>query len=317
MNATPHEGRRRNATAILLFISALFCWSAPSVGWAQGQVLVKVGGTILWEVGTHLAGFLVDKLFLDDCFDEKTGHMKKAEMEQAIKMLKERDQAHTAEYMAMASALRERMTRQEVEGVMMKTLEQINPVLAEHTRQIRSLEEVASNHRSLLKKLGEDAEFMRLVQAKHGAEIKKVQADIAELQEAYPRYTPGEQARILGASGFTFLLKRDNREAMRAFRMAHGFEPDNPGYLYGLAIAYRRDGQRDFADMLLATGIAKERTRTLKYSAWWRHSIERFQGPDRQWLEQARWDPIYGVRVRGMMRVPDVDLAGLKMPASS
>lgn len=129
------------------------------------------------------------------------------------------------------------------------------------------------------------------------------------LRKDYPRWDPNKQATQLAVAGMRSLVQRDNKEALRAFRFAHAFDPTDPGVLYGLAVATKRAGNREFAEMLLAKGIVAERRRSLKSIVWWKYAGERFQGQDRLWVEDARVDAVYGVFVPGVIAVPETTRA--------
>lgn len=132
--------------------------------------------------------------------------------------------------------------------------------------------------------------------AEQGTGKAPIDDEIAELRRACPQKEARAQAALLGARGFTFLVKRANPEAMRLFQLAHGLDPSNAGFVYGLAIAHRRDGQSDAAKTLVERGPALERARPLRYEQWWYDSIEKFQGPDRRWLEECRRNAVRAAR---------------------
>jgi peroxiredoxin len=298
---TPHTSRRKILIAIAVLTAAATSLGDLNPAIAQSQLAAEAGklavkGTIF--LGKQLAAVYVQKKIMDNFF--KDDQLDKAEFDRLLKKLMDQDALLQGQIQELSSQIRDKMSRREVEDLIMKSLNKINPQLAEHTRRIRELQKTAEPQRLLLDDLAKDTAFMKLIQAEQSTRLRNAEEEIKEFKRRYPWYETGQQARILGASGFNFLHKKDLPEAGRAFRLAHGFEPDNPGYLYGLAIVYRRDGQGDFAELLLARAVALERNHTLRYSTWWRNSIERFQGPDRFWLDSARWDPVYGVRVYGM-----------------
>jgi hypothetical protein len=138
------------------------------------------------------------------------------------------------------------------------------------------------------------------------ARISRAEQEIETLRRDYPRWKPDEQAEHLGAAGFRFLFKGNSREAARAFRFAHANDPTDACYLYGLAVAIRRNGQAEEAELYLARAVAAERKRSLVRSLLWNNVVERLQGDDRAWMEATRKDAVYGVYVPGTIRVPDV-----------
>ncbi len=140
---------------------------------------------------------------------------------------------------------------------------------------------------------------------RQGQRIRRVEEEIVSLREDYPRYKPGEQAEQLGVAGMRFLLKDDFKEALRAFRVAHAYDEGDPCYLYGMALAYRGLKQSEEAELYVARGVAADRKHSLVYSRVWTNMAEKLQTADHSWLEQRRADPQYGVRVPGMIRVPD------------
>ena len=302
--------RFRYVSTIAL-ISLFYGIASPTQSFGQSSDMASTVGPAVMKAAGILATIIVEKEIVDTVYDRVTGRLNKDEMERYVQLLIKRDSDHSARYAYMLSQLSSKMSRSEAEAIMMNTLNEIDPVLAEHTRKIRELQAVTDTQRQLVENLRKDSAVMSLVQQSQGAAIQRqaektsrLEAEFEEMKKAYPRYRPGQQAQMLGASGMIFLREGNNKEAMRAFRFAHAFDPNEAGFLYGLAVAHRRDGQTENAEMLLARGIVAERQRSMRYSEWWRNTIGGFQGPDRLWLEDARRDPIYGVYVRGLMRVP-------------
>lgn len=294
----------------------------------SGQLLLAQGGTgedksgLSW-VGKELAGMTIDKDLADPFYDKIRGNLNMSEFERRIEFLIERDKEHEEQYRRLRKMVNENMPRAKVEETMIQVLREINPRLAEHAQQIRDLQIATGNHQKLLKnhqqllnELQKDVGLISLVQkaqreeyqeglSMQGARITRVESEYADIRRDYPRWKPSEQAEHLGVAGMQFLLKGDNREAMRSLRFAHAFDPTEPGCLYALAVLHRREGKNDTAEILLARAVAAERRRPLTYNRWWKTSLERFQGPDRSWVEAARSNAIYGVFVPGTIRIPD------------
>jgi hypothetical protein len=131
------------------------------------------------------------------------------------------------------------------------------------------------------------------------AALGRIQSEMATFRKLYTTMKPREQAMQLGIEGMRLLKTRDGKEAIRAFQAAHGFDRTDPGHLYGLALAYRMESKLEIAELMAASGIAAERYRAL--DVWYTLTVERIQGAERRWLEEHRYDPVYGAYVPGVI----------------
>ena len=287
------------------------------------------------KAANHLFGYAVDKFLLDPLFDKSTGQPDMAEINRELEYIASRDRAHSQQIYDLQRAITERMTREEVKALIMNSLEQVDARLASQARQIHQHQSMLDLQQNVLSGLRSDVNYLAMVHRKFDKEVNEefarvneefarqsgrttqIEQELARVQRDYPRWTPQQQAALLGAAGMELLTRQNHKEALRVFRAAHGFDPGDAGHLYGLALAYRADNEEEFAKLLSSRAIALERKRPL--AKWYRLSIERFQGPRRVWLEEQRYDPIYGVFVPGLVQVPSTftsDKPSLERPSA-
>lgn len=240
-----------------------------------------------------------------------------------LERLAAQDAQHRDELTRMRAELREKMSRAEVHSLTMRYLEGMNKDLAELVRKFNDQQRMLEVHSSILAEQRDDIRSLFHGQEKisqeilgfraavdeeferQGSRIGFVEEEMASLRQDYPRYKPSEQGEHLGVAGMRFLEKRDFQESLRSFRFAHAYDPGEPCYLYGMALAYRGLGENGEAEVYAARGIAADRKRSLFYSTVWTNMSYRIQGKDRVWLSALRSDPMYGVKVPGMIRIPD------------
>ncbi|HCS53645.1 MAG TPA: hypothetical protein DIW81_18980 [Planctomycetaceae bacterium] len=131
-------------------------------------------------------------------------------------------------------------------------------------------------------------------------DIEGVSRRVSELEYLITPETRYKTASVLASNGALMLINSgDSLEASRFLRLSIAYDKiDNrhfdPASRYWLAIAYRRLGKLERAEEVLAEAIAAERFREMP--KWHRVVIERFQGPDRFWIENARREPRFGVK---------------------
>jgi hypothetical protein len=127
----------------------------------------------------------------------------------------------------------------------------------------------------------------------HEAGIKDLDDEFADLRRDYPRINPQRQGALLAASGAKALERGDLTEAARCFHLGKATNPIDPAMEYGLAVVMHRQNRDLEAEAAIARGIVLEREHGAQKRSWF--VADRFQGPDRNWLESLRRDPLYGV----------------------
>ncbi len=277
-----------------------------------------VGKGALEEAGKQVANRLFDMLLPS----ERDGSVSTAKFKQLLDHVLQVEKLHGDTIRKLQGDLREKMTREEVHELLMRHLTSINKQLAEVARKVQEQRDVLSIHQMALSMHRKDIDqlfkgqdqlsqnlkdFRAAVNEEFGIQrsrIRGVEDEMVRLREDYPRYKPVEQAEQLGVTAMQFLQKKDHREALRAFRFAHAYDEGDPCYLYGMALSYKGLKQSEEAELYAARGVAADRKHSLVYSRVWTNMSERLQGADRNWLESLRWDPVYGVKASGMIRVP-------------
>lgn len=131
----------------------------------------------------------------------------------------------------------------------------------------------------------------------HEAGIDQLNDEFADLRRDYPRINPQRQGALLAASGAKALERGDLTEAARCFHLGKATNPIDPAMEYGLAVVMHRQNRDQEAEAAIARGIILEREHGAQKRTWF--VADRFQGPDRHWLESARRDPLYGVHTPG------------------
>lgn len=265
------------------------------------------------KAATHLMGYAFDKIVLDSIFDPVSDKPDLTEVKRQLDYIAAQDRQHSAQIYQLQREIDAKMNREEVRALIMQALNRIDSRMASQARQIQDHQMLLEIQQRAISEVRADVNYLAMVQERFENDVQKqfsaqsvrtakIEDDVERIKRDYPRWTPQQQAATLGASGMDLLWKGNHKEAIRAFRAAHGFEPSDPGHLYGLAMAYRRDNENEFAKLVIARGIALERKRPL--AQWYRRTIERIQGAPRQWLEEQRFDPVYGVYVPGIVQVP-------------
>lgn len=199
--------------------------------------------------------------------------------------------------------------RKEV-GELERHVEQMNKRFELELAQIASgLAEEKAERRAIDLQL---ATAIQINDQKTMALLKEHGDEISRLKHHISPETRSKTASFLGADGASLIISGgDPIEAIRTLRLSVAYDKNanlhpDPGSRYFLAVAYKRAGERQRAEEILAEAIVAERFRTLP--GWWRHIIEKFYGEDRLWVEAARQDRRYGVRApRAVEHLQDGD----------
>lgn len=93
------------------------------------------------------------------------------------------------------------------------------------------------------------------------------------------------QSQALFGDGLHKFWSHRYEEAIGRFQAARQIDPSKPAHLYFLALAHLRLGQVAQADRALAEAVELEARHPV---AGWGRIMERVQGKDRVWLEEAR-----------------------------
>lgn len=93
------------------------------------------------------------------------------------------------------------------------------------------------------------------------------------------------RARVWFGDGLHKFWSRRYQDAIGRFQAARKVDPTNPAYVYFLALAYKRSGQKDLAETALAEAIELEAGYRVSN---WGKMMERVQGKERVWLEDAK-----------------------------
>ena len=101
------------------------------------------------------------------------------------------------------------------------------------------------------------------------------------------RYAAGNdgRARVWFGDGLHKFWSRRYQDAIGRFQAARKVDPTNPAYVYFLALAYKRSGHEDLAKTALAEAVELEAGYRVSN---WGKMMERVQGKERVWLEDAR-----------------------------
>jgi len=114
------------------------------------------------------------------------------------------------------------------------------------------------------------------------------------MQSSQRHITPGRtRAQVRFGNGLHKFWSRHYDEALERFQAARRTDPTDAAYLYFSALAYLRSGQADLAKTALAEAVALEASYPIPN---WGRMMERVQGRQRVWLEEARTDAAMGWR---------------------
>src|SRR5262249_8875371 len=297
----------RSRACMLVHACAAASLLLPAPPAARGEPVTM---TVIAFLGSYVAGKI-----LDEFVDPLTGKPDTRELQRQLDRLATSDAAHAAAIRDLKRSIAGCATKEEVRQQMKNALERIDQRAAEHAERIYELErqqqrlwaEVGLNGRDMdaikahLRKPREEPSSRLHLQQKqldgHDFRLARAEADIDEIK----RWTPKQQAVQLGVAGFQAMRQGDCKEAIALFRKANAYDDRDPGFLYGLAMAYRQAGDLDRAEHAVTRGISLERQRSP--GAWFVTVLEREQSNCGRWLRSARNDPIHGVRASGEIRV--------------
>ena len=164
-------------------------------------------------------------------------------------------------------------------------------------REIKSMQGTLSRHAGELSTLHQRSMQHSARLDQHEAGIDQLTDEFADLRRDYPRINPQRQGALLAASGAKALERGDLAEAARCFHLGKATNPIDPAMEYGLAVVMHRQNRDQEAYAAVARGIILEREHGAQKRTWF--VADRFQGPDRHWLESLRRDPLYGVHTPG------------------
>jgi hypothetical protein len=285
-----------SATCRLLAIALAACLL---LAWTGGQARAD-------PLVTFLYGYVGGKA-LDAFVDQATGKPDIYRLRQELDAFIRLYPQHALEIAELRNALHSRMTRQDVEQLITARLARLDLEIAALAQRIRSQQEDLQRHAEILNRLQSDVRgvesslgVQQVRMSRQESTVRALQSELTGWREIYTTMSSPEQAIRLGVEGMRALRLRNAKEAIRVFQAAHGFDRTDPGHLYGLALGYRREGKIEIAELMLASAVSAERYRSLE--PWFIQTMERVQGPERQWLEARRKDPIYGVFVPGVVR---------------
>lgn len=173
-----------------------------------------------------------------------------------------------------------------------------------HDREIHSMQSTLGRHQAELSLHAGELSTLNRRSMQHSARldqheagIKDLDDEFAEMRRDYPRINPQRQGALLAASGAKALERGDLADAARCFHLGKATNPNDPAMEYGLALILHRQNRDQEAEAAIARGIVLEREHGAQKRSWF--VSDRFQGPDRIWLESSRRDPVYGVLTPG------------------
>jgi hypothetical protein len=152
----------------------------------------------------------------------------------------------------------------------------------------------------LEKALSQETEERKSEDAHLHSRINITEGRVSILEQMISPETRATTAEILAGQGGLMIAKDENpAEAAKLLQLAIAYDragqmQADPGARYFLAVAYRRLARNEAAEEMLTEAIVAERFR--ETSRWFELVAEQFQGPDRQWMENLRSDPRFGVR---------------------
>lgn len=271
------------------FLACAVVVAGPTAARAEPITLTSV--LIGWLLGSTISAGFEAATGHANPWHLATGKPNIREMKRQLDALADRDRAHAAEIAWLRSALQERMTRAEVEQLLMRSLSRVDKALAEHARRLKKLENEALELRAENRYLRQRVGRLEGRTATHARQIGTIETRV----DVHERWIQDHERRIrelerkvavLGALGFTRYRQGRYAEAVQQFEQAIENDPGDPGYHYGKALALKRLGRSEEAVRAIRTGSAAERVR--RPGQWYRTVMERVQGPDRAWLQRVR-----------------------------
>ena len=163
----------------------------------------------------------------------------------------------------------------------------------EMIRQTRSDAKGAENdlteHAWIINQQGQQVRVLLRRTQQHGDLMRQVRRD-------YPHWTPSRRAVDARVQALTRFWAKDYVDAEKWLVAAYGEDDHDAGTLYFLAMAQYLAGKQNAAALTRAQGVALEKRRG-QLPAWYWSNIYRIQGGLRAWIEEARGDPDYGIKV--------------------
>jgi tetratricopeptide (TPR) repeat protein len=220
------------------------------------------------------------------------------EMKRQLDALAAQDRTHATEIARLRDALNDRMTRAQVEQLLLQSLARVDKTLAEHAQRLKNLERETRELRAENRHLRE-----RLVRQEGRSDIHEGRLNahdnrfglVEKRIDVHERWILDHERRIrdlerkvgvLGAQGFDYFKQGEYDRAVEKFEQAVENDPGDPGYYYGKALALVRLNRMEEAKKAVKTGTTAERLRAP--GEWYRRVIEGVQGPHRHWLENTR-----------------------------
>ena len=301
---------RSNRVIVVIALTGIVLGICQSHAGANPLVALTKAGIGLYRVLSKIPapiqaviGYGAGKL-ADPYVDRAMGRESIEDIRKQLGSIESDNDEHRMILQELRLGLNETMTAGEVENAIENALLRVDHKLYDLSQKVKEQQRMIETHESLINELNEDVTTVARNQAKLDIRQETLEQKFEELRRTYPKYTPRQQAAVLGVGAMSYLIAGDNDEAYRGFRFANAIDPTDAGYIYGLAVIHHRKGAIEESEKLLAAAVVVERRHSLTRSVWWRNVSERFQGPDRAWIEQARRDPVYGVYTPGLLRVP-------------
>jgi len=206
------------------------------------------------------------------------------EMKQQLSQLAENDKVNAAAIFRLRDALNERMTKSEVEALIMTHLRQVDIKLAELAVRVKRVEEDAEKLRleNLVMR-----ERMAKQEYRTDANTERLDAHEKILNDHERRIRDLERkVAMLGVEAFDFYRVGKFDKAITKLEEGAETDPGNPAIYYLKALALKAKGATVDASKAVKMGVAAEKRRAP--GPWYRTVLERCQGVDRQWFEEER-----------------------------
>jgi len=203
-----------------------------------------------------------------------------------------RDRQSADQIEIIRHTLDEKMSRSEVEALLMRSLARVDATLADHAERLRRAEkdiaELKRENGVLSRGLAEHrAESARRLEEQE-RRLRSHDADLADhearLRNQEKRLRALEE--IYGAGGFKLLSRGKLEDALESFEDGIVSDPSEPGYYFAKGLALHGLHRDKEAIRAVKTGIAAQRSRPV--GNWYSTTVSRVQGSDRKWLENLR-----------------------------
>jgi tetratricopeptide (TPR) repeat protein len=264
--------QQRLATVIAPMMIVLVLFSAPSTARAEPVTL-----------GAFLLGWLTAR-GLNSLVDLATGAPNVRQMQKELETLAKSDRVNAGEINRLRGQLDEKLTRQEVEKLLMASLVRVDSTLAEHAQRILALETAVGRLHIEVSGLREEDRHLR-------ADIAFVQKQLNDANEKLLihelRIRDLEQAvGVRGASAFKSYRSGNHADALLLFDEALAIDPTDSGLHFGRAFVLKKLERDQEAEQAITSGLAAERIR--RPGKWYGRVMEGVQGTDRNWFEGQR-----------------------------